>query len=122
LASFLSISPNQTQLLSSVCVVPAGLYCQNTGSVSTHGVGAGVEGEEWGMMETSDTKSRRTWQNPNSKRSATNSKCTEKEKTFEKKIHQIFKLLNLFGNQLISPAFALFPSVFREKFPTAEFK
>jgi hypothetical protein len=47
-----------------------------------------------------------------------------KEKTFEKKMHQIFKLLNLCGNQLIRPlaAFVFVPSVFREMFPTAGFE
>jgi hypothetical protein len=92
LANFLSVSPNQTKFLPSVCLVPAGLFCH--------------------------ANYRR-----NSKKSAKNSKCTGKEKTFEKKIHQIFKLLNLCGNQLISPlaVFVFVPSVFKEKFPTAGF-
>jgi hypothetical protein len=47
-----------------------------------------------------------------------------KGKDILKKIHKTFKLLNLCGNQLISPlaAFVFVPSVFREKFPTAEFE
>ncbi len=49
LANFLSISPNQTKFLPSGLPVPAGLFCQNTGSVSTHGVGRG-DGSWWRLV------------------------------------------------------------------------
>ncbi len=51
---------------------------QLTESRAGGGEGDGDEGDY------SDTTSRRTWQNVNNKRSAKNSKCTRKEKTFEK--------------------------------------
>jgi hypothetical protein len=41
LANFLSISPNQTKFFAVCWPLPAGLFCRNTGSVSTHGVPAG---------------------------------------------------------------------------------
>ncbi len=37
--------------ISMVCLVPAGLFCQNTGSVSARCVGAGRGGMAWVMME-----------------------------------------------------------------------
>jgi hypothetical protein len=48
------------------------------------------------MMETSDTTSRRTWQNVNSKRSAKNSKCTKRKRHLIKNTLKIFKLLHKF--------------------------
>jgi hypothetical protein len=44
-----------------------------------------------------------------------------KGKNISKKETSNFKLPNLCGNQLISTAFVFAPSVFEEKFPTAEF-
>jgi hypothetical protein len=73
---FLSISPNQTKFLPSVCLVPAELFCHSClrGSVSTHYTQCGGGGQRGRMLATSDTTSRQTWQNVNSNQPGSRSK------------------------------------------------
>jgi hypothetical protein len=53
------------------------------------------------MMATSDTTSRRTWQNVNSKRRLQRIQNVQEGKDIRRKRHKIYKLPNLCGNQLI---------------------
>jgi hypothetical protein len=69
------------------------------------------------MMATSDTTSRRIWQNVNSKRSLQRIQNGLEGKTSEKEIHPICVVTTY---QHIA-AFVFVPSVFGEKFPTCEF-
>ncbi len=74
------------------------------------------------MMTTSDsdTTSRRTWQNVNSKRILQRIQNGQEGKKHLKKDTSNFKLPYLLGNNLSAPI-CFVPSVFGEKFPTAEF-
>ncbi len=140
LANFLSISPNQTPVFA-VCLLgpswiflpfpflpilyslPYLLYVTMyvhvlsptcTGSVITYGVRAGRGG---GEMATIDTTSRQTWQNVNSKRRMQRIQNGQEGKRHQKKRHKILS----FHICVVTTAFLFVPSVFGEKFPTAEF-
>jgi hypothetical protein len=93
LANFLSISPTQTKFLSSVCLVP---------EVFSAYILLDFKVAKWAVSSLTHSS------NPFQVNVANNSKCIGSEKTSEKKRHQIFKLPNLCGNQLISTYVAAF--------------
>jgi hypothetical protein len=74
------------------------------------------------MMATIDTTSRRTWQNVNSKRRLQRLQNGQEGKRHQKKRHKIlsFHICVVTTYQHLA-AFVFVPSVFGEKFPTAEF-
>jgi hypothetical protein len=74
------------------------------------------------MMATTGTTSRRTWQNVKSKRRLQRIQNGQEGKRQQKKDTSHFKLPYLCGKNLLAPSCFLFvPSVFGERFPTAEF-
>jgi hypothetical protein len=74
------------------------------------------------MMATIDTTSRRTWQNVRVREDCKEFKMDRKGKDNRKKIHHIlsFYICVVTTYQHLA-AFLFVPSVFGEKFPTAEF-